>query len=150
MDAESNGVFRVGDHIEVVYPKSKHFGKTGVVIKVGDPRLSVRFDNGLPGTFVDVAYARLIAERGGHNETHQVNNIHPMETPAVSGDEEDDDDYVLVEMFDRLAVQTAITALADANNMADVERAINEQASRIREHAAKILRQRRNNNNRHG
>ncbi len=68
----------------------------------------------------------------------------------MSVDNGDDDEGVRVTMLYRLAVQKAVTALADANDMADVERAINSQAVRIRAHALKILRRRQDNSNRQG
>jgi hypothetical protein len=150
MSERPEGVFHLWDHIKVVYRRSKHYGRTATIIKVGNPRLTVRFDDGLPGSFVDIKYARLIPEHEEQGDTTILDNTRHNLVPAVSVDNGDDDEDVLVKMFHRLAVETAVTALADANNMADVERAINAQAVRIRAHALKILQRRRDNSNREG
>jgi hypothetical protein len=110
----------------------------------------VRFDDGLPGSFVDIKYARLIPEHKEQGDTSIPDNTRHNLVPTVSVDNGDDNEDVLVKMFHRLAVETAVTALADANNMADVERAINAQAVRIQAHALKILQRRRDNSNREG
>jgi ribosome-associated translation inhibitor RaiA len=47
--------------------------------------------------------------------------------------------------MESLAIQTATGALATSNDMADVERAINDQADRIRTQARSILRRRSRN-----
>jgi hypothetical protein len=57
------GNFHVGDHIKVIYRGSKHYGRTGTVSQVGNPRLTINFDDGRPGIFVDIKYARLTSTR---------------------------------------------------------------------------------------
>jgi hypothetical protein len=150
MDDRLEGVFRLNDHIKVIYRRSKHYGRTGIITKLRNPRLTIRFDDGLPGSFVDVKYARLIPEHEEQEDTSATNNMHHNLVPTVSVDNGNDNEDVLVTMFHRLAVQTAVTALADANDMSDVEYAINAQAVRIRAHALKILQQGGGNNNREG
>jgi hypothetical protein len=46
--------------------------------------------------------------------------------------------------MESLAIQTAVSALAEANDMADVERAIDEQATRTHTQARRILQRRSN------
>jgi hypothetical protein len=118
-----------------VYRRSKHYGRTSRVTQVGNPRLTVHFDDGLPGKFVDIKYARLLPEQ---QETDTDDDAHHNRIPAVSGDDEEEDEDVLVEMFHRLVVQTTVTTLADTNSMADVESAINDHVIHIRQHALKI------------
>jgi 1,4-dihydroxy-2-naphthoate octaprenyltransferase len=62
---------------------------------------------------------------------------------AVVSESAEQSDDTLVSLMESLAIQTAVSALAGANNMADVERAIDEQAERIRVQARRLL-QRRN------
>jgi hypothetical protein len=136
-------LFHIDDHIQVIYTKSKHYQRTGIVTRVCNPRLSVRFDDGRPGNYVDYRYARLIPET---NTTPRHSDLTGGDwVTAVSDDRGDDETDSIVALMEDLAIQTAVTTLAVSNNMTDVERAINEQAARIRIQARRIL-QRRNNN----
>jgi hypothetical protein len=124
-DSSPIDIFRVGDHIKVIYPKSKHYGRTGVVTRVSDPRLSVRFDDPRPGSYVDYKYARLMTttQPARHGDDGTIEDW----MTAVSEDVVVEDN-TLVSLMENLALQTAVSALAESNNMADVERAIDEQA----------------------
>lgn len=132
-------LFHVGDRILVFYTKSKHCGRTGIVTKVCNPRLSVRFDDNRPGSYVDYKYARIVPST---QNTRRVNNIVPDDSMTVVSESAEQSDDTLVSLMESLAIQTAVSALAGANNMADVERAIDEQAERIRAQARRLLQRR--------
>ena len=136
--------FSIGDRLKVVYRKSKHYGRIARVTQVNNPRLSVDFEDGGAGAFVDFRYARRIPDL---IPTTMPPNIHQQRTQPIHDNDEEDGD-VLAEAFNRLAIDTAIAILVDTSNMAGVERAIEEQVIRIRYYAQSILRRRRNNNNR--
>jgi hypothetical protein len=135
-------LFRTGDHIQVIYARSKHYGRTGSITRVCNPRLSVHFDDGQAGSYVDFRYARITP--APDTTTH--NNGDGIEAVmiAVKSDTEDEEDNSLVGLMESLAIQTAVSALAEANDMADVERAIDEQATRIRAQARHILQRQSN------
>jgi hypothetical protein len=132
-------LFHIGDHILVFYTKSKHCGRTGIVTKVSNPRLSVKFDDERPGSYVDYKFARLMTSTQTMRHTDNVVNDESM--TVVSGGAEERDD-ALVSLMESLAIQTAVSALAGANDMADVEKAIEEQAERIRTQARRLLQRR--------
>jgi hypothetical protein len=132
-------LFHIGDHILVFYTKSKHCGRTGIVTKVSNPRLSVKFDDERPGSYVDYKFARLMTSTQTMRRTDNVVNDESM--TVVSGGAEEGDD-ALVSLMESLAIQTAVSALAGANDMADVEKAIEEQAERIRTQARRLLQRR--------
>jgi hypothetical protein len=123
-------LFHTGNHIQVVYARSKHYGRTGVITQVCNPRLSVRFDDGQPGSYVDYRYARLmpIPETVTRN-SNAANNDRVTTVFGDVGDEEEDDSLVI--LMESLAIQTAVSVLAGASDTADVERAIDEQATRM-------------------
>jgi hypothetical protein len=132
-------LFRVGDHIEVVYENSKHFGRTGIITKVCDPRLSIRFDDPRPGSYVHYHYARLRIGRGTTRHDNDIsfeNHVTVVPEDVVRGDN------TLVSLMENLVIQTAVSALSEANDMADVEKAIDEQADCIRIQARRLLRRR--------
>jgi hypothetical protein len=150
-DHRARDLFHIGDHIEVTYPNSKHHGRTGIITLVNDPRLSVSFDDRRPGSYVDYKYVRLLSPRT------PVTTDYPRlsRTPRVDEDfvtviphdnREENEDATIVLLMENLAIQTATGALATSNDMADVERAINDQANRIRTQARSILRRRSRNN----
>jgi hypothetical protein len=146
--------FHAGDHIKVIYRRSKHYGRTGVITRVSDPCLSVRFDDPRPGSYVNYQYARLITISQpitrSEPATRREPTIHSEDPEAeewmttVSEDAEEEDN-VLVSLMESLAIQTAVGALALSNNMADIDKTIDEQANRIRTQARRLL-QRRNAN----
>jgi hypothetical protein len=143
-------LFSMYDHIEVTYAKSKHYRRTGVITRISNPRLTVRFDDGHPGNYVDYRYARVIPDaprRTNLTNTSPRNiNITDVDLMAtVSEDRGDEETNSVTALMENLAIQTAVTTLAGSNNMADVERAINEQATRIRIQARRILQRRSNN-----
>ncbi len=55
----------------------------------------MRFDDGLPGSFVDVKYARLIPEHEEQGDTSTPDNTRHNLVPTVSVDNGDDDEDVL-------------------------------------------------------
>ncbi len=132
-------LFHVGDHILVFYTKSKHCGRTGIVTKVSNPRLSVKFNDERPGSYIDYKFARLMTSTQTMRRTDNVVDDESM--TVVSGGAEEGDD-ALVSLMESLAIQTAVSALAGANDMADVEKAIEEQAERIRTQAQRLLQRR--------
>jgi hypothetical protein len=134
-----NDLFSVGDHILVFYTKSKHCGRTGIITRVCNPRLSVRFDDERPGSYVDYKYARLLTS---NQATRRTDNVIPGKSMTVVPPDIEQEDDALVSLMESLAIQTATTALAEANDMADVERAIEQQAERIRVQARRLLHRR--------
>jgi hypothetical protein len=64
---------------------------------------------------------------------------------AVSEDRGEEETDSITALMENLAIQTTVTTLTRSYNMADIERAINEQATRIRIQARCILQRRRNN-----
>jgi ribosome-associated translation inhibitor RaiA len=132
-------LFHIGDHILVFYTKSKHCGRTGIVTKVSNPCLSVKFDDERPGSYVDYKFARLMTSTQTMRRTDNVVNDESM--TVVSGGAEEGDD-ALVSLMESLTIQTAVSALAGANDMTDVEKAIEEQAERIRTQARRLLQRR--------
>lgn len=87
-------------------------------------------------------YARMMPTSGTitHDNDDDIDDV----VTAVSEDAEDEEDNSLVSLMESLAIQTAVSALAEANDMADVERAIDEQATRIHTQARCILQCRSN------
>ena len=71
----------VNDRIEVVDEKSKHYGKTGTIVKVGRWRLTIDFDHG-KGKYVEKRAVRII------NQT----------------EDESDDDVELPKVLQNLAI----------------------------------------------
>ena len=135
-------LFQNGDHIEVTYGRSKHYGRTGIVTRVCNPRLSVRFDDGQAGCYVDFRYARVLPVP---DPTTRINDDRTRDAmTTVSEDADDEEGNLLIGLMENLAIQTAVSVLAEANDMADVEKAIAEQAVHIRTQAWRIL-QRHNN-----
>ncbi len=110
----------------MIYAKLKHYRRTGIVTRVCNPRLSIRFDDGRPGNYVDYRYARLVPETVPETDTTIRYNHHSSEAwmTAVSDDREDEETDSIVALMENLAIQTAGTTLAGSNNMAYVERAI--------------------------
>jgi hypothetical protein len=53
MAPDDGGVREIGDHIHVTCQRPRHYGWYAVVTTVHITRLSVVFDDGLPGQFVD-------------------------------------------------------------------------------------------------
>jgi hypothetical protein len=140
--------FHAGDRIKVIYRRSKHYGRTGVITKVSDPRLSVRFDDPRPGSYVDYQYARLITipQPTTHSEpatrrepTIRIDDHETEEWMTTVSEDAEEEDNALVSLMESLAIQTAVGALALSNNMADIEKAIDEQADRIRAQARRLL-----------
>jgi hypothetical protein len=125
----------------VIYRGSKHYGRTGIVSQVGNPRLTINFDDGRPGTFVDIKYARLLTTEQGNTDVSESSQDDWIS--QVSNDDDDSEDELNAMFHRRLALETATTALSGANNIADVERVIADQASRIRQHATRVLQRRR-------
>jgi hypothetical protein len=127
----------------VIYRGSKHYGRTGIVSQVGNPRLTINFDDGRPGTFVDIKYARLLTTEQGNTDVSESSQDDWIS--QVSNNDDDSEDELNAMFHRRLALETATTAISGANNIADVERVIADQASRILQHATRILQRRRNN-----
>jgi hypothetical protein len=80
-----NEIFKVGDRILVHGNLSPHQGRKAVIRAVGNRRLTVRFEDGLPGTFIDYKAAMLIPPRGFLNydfDTQSFNSINWTGDPA--------------------------------------------------------------------
>ena len=52
--------FKKGDEIKVVHKGSKHYGQEGIIEKVGKLRLTVNFNNGYKGRFVQKGHAQKV------------------------------------------------------------------------------------------
>jgi hypothetical protein len=147
--SRARDLFHIGDHIEVIYANSKHHGRTGIITLVNNPRLSVSFDDRRPGSYVlDHKYVRLISPRTSVTTSYcrQSRRVDEDFVTVIPRDtREEHEDTTLIELMENLAIQTATGALATSNDMADVERAINDQADRIRTQAQSILRRRSRN-----
>jgi hypothetical protein len=59
-----NNIFRVNDRIQVHGTHTKHHGRIARIDSIGNRRLSVTFEDGLSGKFVEYIDAVLIPERG--------------------------------------------------------------------------------------
>jgi hypothetical protein len=59
-----NEIFKAGDRILVHGNQSPHQGRIAVIRAVGTQRLTVRFEDGLAGTFIDYRAAMLIPPPG--------------------------------------------------------------------------------------
>jgi hypothetical protein len=57
-------IFRVGDRIRVHGTQTRHHGRIARIDSIGNRRLSVTFEDGLSGKFVEYVDAVLIPERG--------------------------------------------------------------------------------------
>jgi hypothetical protein len=136
--SRARDLFQIGDHIEVIYANSKHHGRTGIITLVNDPRLSVSFDDRRPGSYVDYKYARLLSPRTpvttSYCQQSRATRVEDEDFATVipRDTREEQEDATIVALMESLAIQTATGALATSNDMADVERAINDQADRIR------------------
>jgi hypothetical protein len=53
--------FSVGDRMEVTSKRSKHFGRTGMIVSLGLRRITVEFEDDAPGNYVDYSHATKIA-----------------------------------------------------------------------------------------
>jgi hypothetical protein len=146
--------FHAGDRIEVIYRRSKHYGRTGVITKVSDPCLSVGSDDPRPGSYVDYQYARLITKPQPttnskpamrREPTIRIDDHEAEEWMTTVSEDAEEEDNALVSLMESLAIQTAVGALALSNNMADIEKAIDEQADRIHAQARRLLQQRHAN-----
>jgi hypothetical protein len=60
--SKPSDLFNMCDHIEVTYARSKHYWRTGAVTRISNPRLTVQFDDGHPGNYVDHRHARVIPD----------------------------------------------------------------------------------------
>jgi hypothetical protein len=73
--------FSVHDQINVTSKKSKHFGRNGTITSLGLRRITVEFDDNLPGKYVDYSHATRIAadltsgEETTHKTTGEVDEI---------------------------------------------------------------------------
>ena len=96
----------------------------------------INFDDGHAGSYVDYNYAQIIPPT---QPTAHAVDIDTDDWVTAAPDNNTRDEDLLVTLMDRLAIQTAVGALAEANNMVDAERVIEEQAEWIRTQARHIL-----------
>jgi hypothetical protein len=92
--------FQVGDRINVTSPRSKHHNRTGTISSLGMRRLTVHFDDHLPGSFVD--YAHATKDDGEQAPTERTNNRTAL-APTTSNE---------VDEIGRLLEHLAFTAAA--------------------------------------
>jgi hypothetical protein len=92
--------FQVGDRINVTSPRSKHHNRTGTISSLGMRRLTVHFDDHLPGSFVD--YAHATKDDGEQAPTERTNNRTVL-APTTSNE---------VDEIGRLLEHLAFTAAA--------------------------------------
>ena len=67
--------FQVGERIKVVERASKHYGKKGIVKKVGKSRLTVKFDDSLTRRFVEIAFAERVVVTSLDNVSTILKNL---------------------------------------------------------------------------
>jgi hypothetical protein len=72
----TNDMFVVGDHILVHSNLSTHQGRFGTITHLGHRRLSITFEDRLPGSYVDYKDALLIPSRGVQSYGYTDNAIY--------------------------------------------------------------------------
>jgi hypothetical protein len=112
--------FLLQDRIAVTSKRSKNFGRTGTVISLGLRRITVDFDDELPGKYVDYSHATTI-------ETNDV----PREQ-SIQTDNSDKDTDEISRLLEHLAFTTAITISSTGRH--------NKRSAELTAHFDKCLR----------
>jgi hypothetical protein len=76
--------FKVGDYINVSSSRSKHYNRTGTITSLGLRRITVSFDDRLPGSYVDYSHASKIDQQPSDTASDETEKDKEPEAPTSS------------------------------------------------------------------
>jgi hypothetical protein len=132
-----NTAWSIGQRIKVTCERSKHHGRYAMVTRVNHKKLSVVFEDGQPGQFVDKEHATLAPVR-------TINSGNRMGRRNNNSQDNDNEVSEVTRILEQLAFTAATLISADYQDTERTERALDAFQSSVRNSTRMITNQRRN------